>query len=106
MPRLCGEFFDGVPVKVPGGEIDRCEPAFFPQDLIDDGNVLKELRPVQRGHQAHARDDVARRRVHGGLFLVLHAYAVVGDSALGFQPLVQPPQHGRDAFILIAKAQH
>ncbi len=86
-PRASRELLDGVAVAVAGGEVHRRIADVRLQHGVDQADALEELLPVERGHEAHARDHVADGDVHRGLPLVLDADDVVGRRALGGQPL-------------------
>ena len=74
------------------------------QDLVHDRDVFKKLRPIHRGQQAHARDDVSHRRVHRGLLLMFQANDLFGRRASERVSCVIEPFEGRrHAAFLIAQ---
>ena len=101
--RAPREILDGVPVGVARGEVHGGVTRAGPQHPVHEADGLEELRPVQRGHQAHAQDHVADGHVHRRLPLVLDAHDVVGGRALRLQPLVEPEQGRRDRAVLLAQ---
>ena len=92
-----------MPVAIPGREVHLIEVALGTQDLIDQAHALHELRPIEPGDQAHARDHVSNGHVHRGLPLVFQADGLLGADALDGQELLQPPQRRRHGRVLIAQ---
>ena len=97
------DLLDGVPVGVARREVHRAERPVGSQRVVDEADALEELGPVERRHQAHARDHVAHGHVHRRLPLVLHADDVVGRRSLGGQALVEPEKRRRHGRVLIAE---
>ncbi len=95
------ELLHGVPVGIAGREIHRGVVRTCVQHLVDETDALEELRPVERGHQAHAHDHVPDGHVHRGLPLMLDAHDVVGGRPLRLQPLIEPPQGRSHGAILL-----
>jgi hypothetical protein len=92
-----------MPVAITGGKVERREVRGRAQDLVDRTHALEELLPVERRHQAHARDDVADRHVHGRLPLVLEGGDLFAGGALGRELLVEPAQRRDLVGILLAQ---
>ena len=103
-PGAAGERLDGVPVEVSRREVHVRKPGTRPEDLVHQAEALHELRPVERGDQAHARDHVSDGHVHTGLPLVLPADGLLGRRALLREELVQPAEHGHGGRVLVAQA--
>ena len=101
--RTPRELFDRVAIPVAGGEVHRGIVAARSEHLVDQADALEELRPVERGHQPHAHDDVPHGHVHRGLPLLLDQDDLVGGRPLTGQALVQPEQRRGDRGILIAQ---
>ena len=104
MPRASRQLFDRVPIAIARREIHLGEVAVGAQHRIDEAHALEELRPIDGGHQAHARDHVAHGHVHRALPLMLRADDLVGGRSLRSQALVQPGERRRHLGILIAQA--
>ena len=77
------------PVAIPSWEIHCGKVALGAQHRIDQADALDDLLPIDGGHQAHARDDVADCHVDGALPLMLLVDNVVGRRSLRGQALVQ-----------------
>ena len=93
-----------MPIAITRGEVHLCEVAVGAQDGIDETHALEDRGPIERGDEAHARDDVADGHVHPDLALMLLADDRLGGRALVREALVQPDQRRRDPRILIAQA--
>jgi hypothetical protein len=97
------ELLDRMPVAIARGKVERRKVRARAQDLVDPTHALEELFPVERRHQAHARDDVADRHVHGRLPLVLEGSDLFARGALGRELLVEPAQRRDLVGILLAQ---
>ncbi len=104
MSRAPGQILDGVTVQVARGEVERAERALVPQESVDEAHALEEFRPIDRGNQPEARDDVAHADVDGPLTLVLGVHDLVGTGVLRRDPRQQPGQRRRRGGILIAQS--
>ncbi len=92
-----------MPIGVARREIHGAEITSVAQNLVDQAHFLKECLPVERGSQAHARDDVAHCHAHGRLLLMFRAHDLVGAGSLGGEPIVEPDQDRADFGIKIAQ---
>jgi len=99
--RALGEVLDRVPVAVTGGEVHLAKCARGPERRVDETHALHELRPVEPRDQAHARDHVSDRHVHGRLALVFQPNGFLGGGPLGRQQLLEPCQRGRRGRVLV-----
>ncbi len=93
-----------MPITIARGKIHRGEIAVGAQHRIDRAHALEKIRPVDRRHQAHARDHVADRHVHRALPLVHFADDLVGRGSLRREPLIQPSERRRHLGVLVAQA--
>ena len=69
---------NGVAIVVSRGKIHRAEVASVAKNFVDQTYALKELLPIECGHQAHTRDDIAHGDAHGRLVLMLGTHDFVG----------------------------
>ena len=102
--RTPGKLFNCVPVPVPGRKIHRSKVALRTQCLINETYALEEFRPINGGHEAHARNDIADRDIHRALKLILLVDDLLGGGSLRRQPFVQPAKGGCYCRILISQA--
>ena len=102
--RAATEFLDGLAVAVARREVHVAEGAARAKQRVDHADALDELSPIERGDQAHARDHIADRHVHGRLALVLESHRLVGGRALRHESILQPTEGRGDRRVLIAKA--
>ena len=93
-----------MPVPVPGRKIHRSKVALRTQCLINETYALEEFRPINGGHEAHARNDIADRDIHRALKLILLVDDLLGGGSLRRQPFVQPAKGGCYCRILISQA--
>ena len=73
------------------------------QDRINEAHALEEVAPVERGEQAHTRDDVADGDLCCGLSLMLKMDELFGRAAALDQILLNTVEHGHDRRVLIAQ---
>ena len=104
--RAPRQLLDRAAVKVARRKIHVREVATGPQRVIDKTDALDQLRPVDVGGQAHARDDVAHRHVRRTFFLVLVPDDLVGGCSLCREALLEPHQSSRDLRILLPQPLH
>ena len=102
--RSTCEFLDRLPVAVARREVHLPEAGVRPQDRIDEADALEQVRPVDGGYRAHARDHVANGDARRALALVLVANDRVRGRAGRRQAAFQPCECGRDLRILVAQA--
>src|ERR1017187_4688886 len=82
VPRTSCKFFDRVPMAIARGKVHRGKVAGRAQHRIDRAHALEEIRPIDRGHQAHARYDVADGNVHRAVPLMHLTDDLVGRGSL------------------------
>ena len=92
-----------MPIQVSRGEIERGKITVGSQGRIDQADALEQFPPIDSGHQAHARDDVANRHVGRAEKLLLVMNDLVRGSPLGCQALVQPEQCRQHSRVLLTK---
>ena len=80
--RICPDF-DPAQIHV-------LEGAAGLEDVIDQADVLEQLRPIDVGDEVHAGDDVTHCDAAGDLPLVLAADDGFGSCSLPGQLLVEP----------------
>ncbi len=97
------ELFDGMAVPVARREVHFRHAGAVAQGLVNPAHAFEEVGPVRGREEAHARDDVAHRRVVGDLLLVLDVNEVLGRHPFARDPLIEPLERGRDEGILLAQ---
>ncbi len=101
--RATGKVLDRVAVAIPRGEVHGPERAPGAERQVDQADALHELRPVEPGDQAHARDDVPDRDVHRGLALVLQPDRLFSRRSLRRQKALEQAECRRCGWVLVAK---
>ena len=76
------------------------------QHRIDEADAFEQLSPIDGGHQAHARDDVANRDIRCALPLMLLMDQVVGRGSLGRKAFVQPKERRHHLRVLFTQPLH
>src|SRR5688500_14729758 len=104
MLRASCEFLDRGAVAIPSRKIQCGKVTLGAQHRIDQADALDDLLPIDDGHQAHARDDVANCYVDGALPPMLLLDNVVGRRSLRSQALVQAGECRHLCRVLIAKS--
>ena len=99
-----GELLDGVSIPVPRREVHLGHAGPVAESLVNQADAFEEIGPVGRRQEAHARDDVANRRVVGDLLLVLLAHDLLGRGSVLLESAVEPLERGRDRRVLLAQA--
>ena len=88
LARTSRQLFYRVPVAIPRGEIHFGEVAVGAERGIDQAHALEELRPIDCGYHAHARDHVAHGHVYRALGLMLGSDGLLGGRSHGSQTFV------------------
>ena len=105
LARALRQLLDRVPVPIAGRKVHLRVRAggILPQDLLDQADALEEQRPVDRGQQPHARDDVADGELIGGAPLMLGAQHLFRRVALNLERPLQRAPRGRRGRRLVAQ---
>jgi hypothetical protein len=99
------EGFDRGAVEIPRREVHRAVADAGLQDVVDQADVLEQRSPVDRGHRAHAGDDVPHGDVGRALPVVLVAHHRVRARALREQTAVEPRERGGQLRVLVAQPE-
>ncbi len=74
------------------------------QFRINEAHTLEELRPIDRGHEAHACNDIADSDAHRALELMLFGDNLLRARSLCCQSYIQPVKCGCYCRILISQS--
>ena len=97
LARALRQLLDRVAVPIAGRKVHLRVRAggILTQDLLDQADALEEQRPVDRGQQPHARDDVADGELIGSAPLMLGAQHLFRRVPLSLERPLQRAPRGR-----------